>query len=62
MYKTRYPEKIPHTQLSYCSLCCHTAKYLLITTIMDCVSAASDLKKLLVAHSHAENQVSVLGK
>ena len=29
--------------------------------IMDCVSAASDLKKLLVAHSNAENQVSVLG-
>ena len=29
---------------------------------MDCVGAASDLKKLLVAHSHAENQVSVLGK
>ena len=29
---------------------------------MDCYSAASDLKKLLVAHSHAESQVSVLGK
>ena len=30
--------------------------------IMDCVGAATDLKKLLIAHSNAENQVSVLGK
>ena len=30
--------------------------------MMDCVAAATDLKKLLVAHSHAETQVSVLGK
>ena len=30
--------------------------------IMDCVTAAASLKKLLVAHSAAESQVSVLGK
>ena len=30
--------------------------------IMDCVGAASDLKKMLVTQSEAENQVSVLGK
>ena len=29
---------------------------------MDCYTAASDLKKVLVAHSNAENQVAVLGK
>ena len=29
---------------------------------MDCVSAADGLKKLLVVHSVAETQVSVLGK
>ena len=29
---------------------------------MDCVAAAADLKKLLVAHSNAETQVSGLGK
>ena len=29
---------------------------------MDCFTAASDLKKMLVAHSNAETQVSVLGK
>ena len=29
---------------------------------MNCVTAAASLKKLLVAHSTAESQVSVLGK
>ena len=29
---------------------------------MDCVTAAASLKKLLVAHSTAESQVSVLGR
>ena len=29
---------------------------------MDCISAASNLKNLLVAHGHAEAQVSALGK
>ena len=29
---------------------------------MDCYSAAASLKKLLVVHSAAETQVSVLGK
>ena len=30
--------------------------------IMDCVSAAASLKKLLVAHDAAVSQVSALGK
>ena len=29
---------------------------------MDCIVAASDLKSLLVSHSSAEKQVSLLGK
>ena len=29
---------------------------------MDCTAAASDLRELLVAHSNAERQVSLLGK
>ena len=30
--------------------------------IMDCVTAAASLKKLLVAHDHAGTQLSALGK
>ena len=29
---------------------------------MDCIAAASDLRELLIAHSGAQKQVSVLGK
>ena len=52
----------PFKEPSHSTFGLHTVLIYFNSDTMDCVTVAGDLKKLLVAQSNAESQVSVLGK